>query len=224
MWTPVRNTAVRVRQGWLPQPAYVWLGHTARLPGSRRSQHVTVPAFSSVWPRQSPAGTAWPHAHSRQEGCLCPACPDQPSQTLRLTPSWTAAERLRGFHLCQAHASLVPLCAPSTPHHQVKQSRGREAAGWEPRQQPRHLAGGRVAPRAAGQVTGGNGGGRQHPRALPAPPASSRPAPSCPSPPCSEPCWVSHPTSRGRGGQAMTGGPGAARCSGEDRWRSRGRL
>ena len=126
---PVRNTAARVRLGWLPQPACVWLGHTARLPGSRRSQHVMVPAFSSVWPRQSPAGTAWPHAHSRQEGYLCPAGPDQPSQTLRLTPSWTAAERLRGFHLCQARASLVPLCAPSTPHHQVKQSRGSEAAG-----------------------------------------------------------------------------------------------
>lgn len=97
-----------------------------------RLQTVTArhgPSFLIRVAQAEPAGTTWPHAHSRQEGCLCPARLDQPSWTLRLTPRWTAAERLRGFHLCQAHASLVPLCASSTPHHQVKQSRGSKAVG-----------------------------------------------------------------------------------------------
>ena len=47
--------------------------------------------------------------------------------TLRLTLSWTAAEHLHGYDLCQARASLVPLCPLSTPHCHIEQSRGREA-------------------------------------------------------------------------------------------------
>lgn len=219
----MRNTAARAGQSWLPRPDCVRLGHTACLPGSRRSQQAAVPALPSTWLRYSPAGISLASCSPPAGGVSVPGpAPVSLPGTLRLTSSWTAAEHLRGYDLCQACASLVPLCPPSTPHRHVTQSKGREAVELEPRQQPRGLAGGRT--RAAGQVTGGNGVGRQPPQALLALPASTRPAPSCPSSPHSEPCWASPPTSRGRGGQAMTGRPGAARCSGKDRWRSRGRL
>lgn len=220
----MRNTAARAGQSWLPRPDCVWLGHTARLPGSRQSQQAAVPALPSTWLRYSPAGISLASCSPPAGGVSVPS-PARVSLpgTLRLTSSWTAAEHLRGYDLCQAWASLVPLCPPSTPHRHVTQSKGREAVELEPRQQPRGLAAGRVAQEQQDRPPGERVG-RQPPQALLALPASTRPAPSCPSSPRSEPRWASPPTSRGRGGQAMTGRPGAARCSGKDRWRSRGRL
>lgn len=96
IWMPVRNTVARVGGAGF-HDLTVWLGHTACLPGFRRSQQATVPALPSVWLRHSPAGTslALMLAASRRSVCAQPS-PGQPSGTLRLTSSWTAAEHLRG--------------------------------------------------------------------------------------------------------------------------------